>query len=284
MHEGEDATHRGGRHRGQPAAGVDRRRRRALLALGERAAAAQTPQEVQKTAEQVIRRLDLQTKLPTGPEPFRFSIKLPSEVLWLVIAVAIGVLLYAFRDMIPLLRWARTGAGALTSSGRDTQARTPRRRAAGRPTSLPQRGASSRPCMSCSCRPWPNPPAARRAVRRFRSPAASSCAARGSPTRAGRAARHRRPRRAHIFGQRPAALPTTWPAAQASRAHAGAGCAGAEQYETEPGKKVIAGRTVQGRLLIWIDRFVRKYGWHRLLRLSLLSLGVAIRIIGTIAE
>ncbi len=58
----------------------------ALLALASAPLAAQTPQEVQKTAEQVIRRLDLQTKLPTGPEPFRFSIKLPSEVLWLVIA------------------------------------------------------------------------------------------------------------------------------------------------------------------------------------------------------
>src|SRR6266545_4937325 len=39
--------------------------------------AAQTPQEVQKVAEQAIRRLDLQTVLPTGPEQPRFTNKLP---------------------------------------------------------------------------------------------------------------------------------------------------------------------------------------------------------------
>src|SRR5262245_41251625 len=84
--------------------------RRALLALVAAVAfgamsapvGAQTPQEVQKLAEQAIRRLDLQTTLPTGPEPYFFTLKLPSEVLWVVIVVAIGVLLYAFRDMIPL--------------------------------------------------------------------------------------------------------------------------------------------------------------------------------------
>jgi hypothetical protein len=73
-------------------------------------AAAQSPQDVQKTAEQVIKRLDLQTVLPREPEKPTFTIKLPPEVLWLVVAIAIGVLLYAFRDMIPLLRWGRGGA------------------------------------------------------------------------------------------------------------------------------------------------------------------------------
>jgi hypothetical protein len=90
----------------------------AALAMGMviSSPAAQTPQEVQKTAEQAIRRLDLQTELPRGPEPLRVSLKLPPEVLWLVIAVAIGVLLYTFRDMIPLLRlgqgavWTADGA------------------------------------------------------------------------------------------------------------------------------------------------------------------------------
>ena len=71
---------------------------------------AQTPQEVQTIAEQAIRRLDLQTKLPTGPEPLRLNVKLPAEALWLVIAVALGVLLYAFRDMLPILRFRRGGA------------------------------------------------------------------------------------------------------------------------------------------------------------------------------
>jgi hypothetical protein len=72
--------------------------------------AAQTPQEVQKTANDVIRGLDLQTVLPREPEKPRFSIKLPEQVLWIVIAIALGVLLYTFRDMIPILRWGQGGA------------------------------------------------------------------------------------------------------------------------------------------------------------------------------
>src|SRR5262245_56583618 len=72
--------------------------------------AAQTPQEVQRTAEQAIHRLDLQTELPREQETLLFSIKLPAETLWLVIAVALGVLIYSFRDMIPVLRRTRGGA------------------------------------------------------------------------------------------------------------------------------------------------------------------------------
>jgi hypothetical protein len=71
---------------------------------------AQTPQEVQKTAEQVIRKLDLQTTLPREPERQRFTFRMPGEVLWLVIIVALGVLIYAFRDYIPIWRWGRGGA------------------------------------------------------------------------------------------------------------------------------------------------------------------------------
>jgi hypothetical protein len=65
--------------------------------------AAQTPQEVQRLAEQTVRRLDLQTEFPVERQP-SFVLKLPSEVLWAVIIVAIAVLLYAFRDLIPLWR------------------------------------------------------------------------------------------------------------------------------------------------------------------------------------
>jgi hypothetical protein len=73
-------------------------------------AAAQTPAEIQKVTQDVIRRLDLQTELPKEAERPRFSIKLPQEFLWLVIALALGVLLYAFSDMIPILRARRRGA------------------------------------------------------------------------------------------------------------------------------------------------------------------------------
>jgi hypothetical protein len=71
---------------------------------------AQTPQEVQKTAEQVIRKLDLQTTLPREPERQRFTFRMPGEVLWLVVIVGLGVLIYAFRDYIPIWRWGQGGA------------------------------------------------------------------------------------------------------------------------------------------------------------------------------
>jgi hypothetical protein len=62
---------------------------------------ARAADDVQKLAEQTIRRLDLQTDFPRVPEPYQFRLQLPSEVLWAVIVIAIGILLYAFRDMIP---------------------------------------------------------------------------------------------------------------------------------------------------------------------------------------
>jgi hypothetical protein len=73
---------------------------------------AQTSQEIQALAEQVIRRLDLQTEFPAELPPPRPLFTIPAEVLWLVIAVAIGVLLYAFRDLIPGLGMRRDGGWA----------------------------------------------------------------------------------------------------------------------------------------------------------------------------
>jgi hypothetical protein len=73
----------------------------ALALLGGHVAA-QSPQDVQQLADQAIRRLDLQTTFPVVPEPIRFA--LPAGVLWIVIGAALLVLLYAFRDLIPILR------------------------------------------------------------------------------------------------------------------------------------------------------------------------------------
>jgi hypothetical protein len=70
--------------------------------------AAQTPQQVQDAADAAIRKLDLQTELPRGAEPLNWHVNLPPETLWVVVAIALGVLLYAFRDLIPILR---SGAG-----------------------------------------------------------------------------------------------------------------------------------------------------------------------------
>src|SRR5258708_32041655 len=74
----------------------------AALALSRGHVAAQSQQDVQQLADQAIRRLDLQTTFPVVPELIRF--RLPSEVLWIVIGIALVVMLYAFRDLIPILR------------------------------------------------------------------------------------------------------------------------------------------------------------------------------------
>jgi hypothetical protein len=74
----------------------------AMLALWGGRVVAQTPQQIQQLADQAIRRLDLQTSFPVVPEFIRFS--LPPGVLWIVIGIAILVMLYAFRDLIPILR------------------------------------------------------------------------------------------------------------------------------------------------------------------------------------
>src|SRR5580704_2710986 len=71
--------------------------------------AAQTPQQIQQAADEAIRRLDLQTELPHEPAPLSWHFDLPPETLWVVIAIALGVLLYAFRDLIPLLRSGTSG-------------------------------------------------------------------------------------------------------------------------------------------------------------------------------
>jgi hypothetical protein len=68
--------------------------------LAAQTSRAQTSQQVEKAAEEAIRRLDLQTELPRVPEPLSFHFDLPPEILWIVVAIAIGVLLYVFRDLI----------------------------------------------------------------------------------------------------------------------------------------------------------------------------------------
>jgi hypothetical protein len=77
----------------------------ALLALLGSRVAAQTPQQLQQLADQAIRRLDLQTNFPVVPEPI--WIAFPPQVLWIVVGVATAILLYTFRDLIPILRSSR---------------------------------------------------------------------------------------------------------------------------------------------------------------------------------
>src|SRR5262245_45410002 len=79
----------------------------AMLALAGSRVAAQTPGEIQRLADQSIRRLNLQTDFPVVPEPLRLNLPIPPEVLWIVIAIAVAILVYAFRDLIPILRSAQ---------------------------------------------------------------------------------------------------------------------------------------------------------------------------------
>lgn len=81
----------------------------ALLAGSGGRLMAQTPQQVQSVTQEVIRRLDLQTNLPREPEPRPVTLRLPAEVLWVVVVIALGVLLYAFRDLLPGLARLRQG-------------------------------------------------------------------------------------------------------------------------------------------------------------------------------
>jgi hypothetical protein len=72
-----------------------------------------TPSTIQTLADQAIKRLDLQPELQRKPEPFNWSLKLPPETVWLAVIVGLGVLLYAFRDMLPLLGVNRAGTWEL---------------------------------------------------------------------------------------------------------------------------------------------------------------------------
>jgi hypothetical protein len=85
--------------------------------------AAQTPQEAQKAADEAIHRLDLQTELPRVPEPLSGHFDLPPIVLWIVVAIAAGFLLYAFRDLLVGSRagaWAEPeGATGAATPGKD---------------------------------------------------------------------------------------------------------------------------------------------------------------------
>ena len=82
----------------------------ACTALWTSPFAAQTPEQVQALAQQAVRRLDLQTELVRQPEPFQWDINLPPETLWVIVIFGVGMLLYLFRDMIPMFRIGRDAA------------------------------------------------------------------------------------------------------------------------------------------------------------------------------
>jgi hypothetical protein len=79
-----------------------------LLGAGASQLAAQSSQQVKDAADRAIRRLDLQTEFPRSSPPPDFHFNLPPETIWIVVAIAVGILLYALRDLIPA--W-RSGSG-----------------------------------------------------------------------------------------------------------------------------------------------------------------------------
>ena len=79
-----------------------------ILAASAGRLAAQTSEEVKDAADRAIRRLDLQTEFPRESPPPDFHFNLPPETIWVVVAIAVGILLYALRDFIPA--W-RSGSG-----------------------------------------------------------------------------------------------------------------------------------------------------------------------------
>jgi hypothetical protein len=71
---------------------------------------AQSHDAVEKATKDTLRQLDLQLELPRGVEPFRAHIQLPQEVVWLALICAAALILYSFRDMIPLWHGQATNA------------------------------------------------------------------------------------------------------------------------------------------------------------------------------
>jgi len=76
---------------------------------------AQSHDAVEKATKDTLRQLDLQLELPRGIEPFRANFQLPQEVVWVALICAAALILYSFRDLIPL--W-----NGQTANGWDTQA------------------------------------------------------------------------------------------------------------------------------------------------------------------
>ncbi len=78
-------------------------------------------------ADQAIHKLDLQTELRRQKEPQEpYRLNLPPETVWVAVVVGVIVLLYIFRDMIPILRAGRGGAWAEDEiAALDTGSRAP---------------------------------------------------------------------------------------------------------------------------------------------------------------
>jgi hypothetical protein len=93
---------------------------------------AQNPAPAQSAARDSIRQLGLQDQLPRDPSNEGSGIQIPPEIVWGALLVGLLLVLYAFRDMLPIWRlwsgggWQPPGAAgqpeALASSAADDAA------------------------------------------------------------------------------------------------------------------------------------------------------------------
>jgi hypothetical protein len=68
----------------------------------------QAPEAIDQAVKDSIRSLDLQTDLKRAREPLRLNVPIPPEVVWVALACALLLLLYAlFRDGLPF--WRQSG-------------------------------------------------------------------------------------------------------------------------------------------------------------------------------
>jgi len=125
MRRAERAGCAGGRGLALPAPGIVPRVAAALAMVlwPVHRLAAQTSEEVRAAADRSIRRLGLQTEFPRSPEPFNFHLDLPPWTPWAVIALAVAILLYTFRDQIMALLTGSTQT--LAEQGGEISAPTP---------------------------------------------------------------------------------------------------------------------------------------------------------------
>ncbi len=90
------------------------------------AVCAQTTDEIQKAAAATIRELGLQTALPGEPQrnSFGWDFDLPyidfsTWMLWAGLAIGLAIVLYAFRDELPVFGFGRSGKWGSAKAGAD---------------------------------------------------------------------------------------------------------------------------------------------------------------------
>jgi hypothetical protein len=70
-----------------------------------------------QAARTSIRDLGLQAQLPSDPHDAPWDVKIPPEFVWGVLVLGLLLVLYAFRDMLPIWLWPRSRGGWESADG-----------------------------------------------------------------------------------------------------------------------------------------------------------------------